>query len=75
MVFFKIPFAGVPAVVQWVKNQVAGEVPVHSLAWCSGLRDSAVQLTRNFLPYAMGAAFKKKKNSLGYSADSTIIKN
>ena len=40
---------GAPTVVQWVKNlttvvQVAAEVWVQSLAWCSGLKDPACPL-------------------------------
>ena len=47
---------GVPTVVQWVKNLsavawVASEAPVLSLAW--------------ELPYAAGAAIKKKQNKTG----------
>ena len=39
-----VPYTGVPAVAQWVKNliagaQIASEVRVCSLSWHSGLKD------------------------------------
>ena len=63
------------AVAQWVKNQtaatlIAAEVRIQSLPWCSGIKESGsaaawhrlqIQSLAWELPYALGAAIKKKK--------------
>ena len=76
----KSPLLGVPAAVHWAKNpaalaRVTVEVQVPPLAQHSGLKDQAqvaatagIQTLAWELPYAAGAATKKRKAHLLSSA-------